>query len=105
MEIIERPIGSTTYMLKFPAHVVKDVNELKNILSTNVGKKVVTLQKLIDPVSFCPQIAVMLYSNNININNINEIIDNEFYIITVGLTIDIQPFEYDIINGIITKKE
>jgi hypothetical protein len=52
-KVIERPT-STTYVLDFPFHYIKDENEMKNVVATNQGKEIFQVMRSMDPNTFQP---------------------------------------------------
>jgi hypothetical protein len=52
-KVIERPM-STTYVLDFPFHYIKDENEMKNVVDSNNDKEVMQIMRTMDPNTFQP---------------------------------------------------
>jgi hypothetical protein len=52
-KVIERPM-STTYVLDFPFHYIKDEVEMKNVVTTNGSKEIVHILRSMDPNTFQP---------------------------------------------------
>lgn len=56
MRIIERP-ESTTYMIDYAYHLIKDEAEAENVRKLINGKKVFQVQRLVDKETFQPMLA------------------------------------------------
>jgi hypothetical protein len=56
MKIIERP-ESTTYVLDFPFHLIKDEAEAENVRKLINGKKILQIQRMVDKETFQPMLA------------------------------------------------
>lgn len=56
MKIIERPM-STTYMLDYPFHLIKDEAEAENVRKLIGDKKIFQVQRMVDTETFQPMLA------------------------------------------------
>ena len=56
MKIIERP-ESTTYVLDFPFHLIKDEAEAENVRKLMSGKKIFQVMRTVDEKTFQPMLA------------------------------------------------
>lgn len=56
MRVIERP-DSTTVMIEFPFHIIKDEEEFNHVLSGVDKKDIKVVKAFVDPISFMPKIA------------------------------------------------
>jgi hypothetical protein len=79
MRKIERP-DSTTIVLDFPFHLVKNEAELKNILvDVDVEKQVKSLGMYMDPVSFTPHFVMWVDKGKPLMESIKFIVSAERY--------------------------
>jgi hypothetical protein len=56
MKVIERPT-STTYVLDFEFHLIKDETEMKNVVAIIGEKKIVQIARTFDLETFQPMLA------------------------------------------------
>jgi hypothetical protein len=56
MKVIERPM-STTYVLDFEFHLIKDETEMKNVVAVIGEKKIVQIARTFDLETFQPMLA------------------------------------------------
>jgi hypothetical protein len=52
-KVIERPM-STTHILDFPFHYIKDEAEMNNVVAVSKGKEVVQIMRSMDPNTYQP---------------------------------------------------
>lgn len=63
MKKIQRP-ESTTYVLDFPFHYIKDEKEAINVFSNLKEKDILVVQKLVDKDTFIPMMAFAIKDEN-----------------------------------------
>lgn len=63
MKKIERP-DSTTYVLDFPFHEIKDEKEVKNIMQGRSEKDIFKVMGIVDEKTFQPKLAFAIKEEN-----------------------------------------
>lgn len=63
MKIIERPM-STTYMLDYPFHLIKDEAEAENVRKIIGDKEIFHVQRTVDKETFQPMLAFAIPEDN-----------------------------------------
>lgn len=87
MKVIERP-ESTTYMLEFPFHYIKDEKEVSNIFRGKSKDEIFIVGKRVDVHTYRPQLALAIKKENLPFSQWEKyLVDLELYAETYSLVV------------------
>src|ERR1035438_4431331 len=66
IKIIQRPIGSKSYVVEIPFHILNDAKEWGNILHEVKPEEFILIRRMINESTFQPEILFMINQQNKN---------------------------------------